>query len=294
MIYAILGPTGSGKSDIVETVSKRYNIPVINFDVFQMYKEIDKGTAKPEKELINSGRYYLYDCIDLNEAYDVASYQKEARKTLDFLLKEHKDVILVGGNGLYLKALLYNYTFNEEDPMPKDYLSDLSNEELYKKVESFDAEDAKKIDVNNRKRLLRAIYIFETHKVNKTELNQNGKDELLYKDVKYIGIDIDREKLYERINFRVDMMFESGLAQEVRDLINKYGKDTRGLQAIGYKEFFELENEEEIKELIKKNSRNYAKRQMTFFRHQFENVNWFKSRDEALNFLEEEITNERN
>ena len=90
------------------------------------------------------------------------------------------------------------------------------------------------------------------------------------------------------------MMFESGLAQEVRDLINKYGKATRGLQAIGYKEFFELANEEEIKELIKKNSRNYAKRQMTFFRHQFENVNWFKSKDEALNFLEEEIKNERN
>ena len=270
MIYAILGPTCSGKSDLAETLSKKYNAPVINFDAFQVYKELNKGTAKPTNEELNSGRYFLYDYVSITEEYSVSRYQKEARELLEKF--KDKDVVMVGGTGLYLKAALYDYKFMDEDPMPKDYLSNLSNIELYEKVLKVDKDDALKIGPNNRKRLLRAVYIFETHNKNKSELNNNGKNILLYKDTKFIGINYNREKLYERIDKRVDLMFENGLEEEAKFLFSNYDHSLRALQAIGYKEFLLSNDVEEVKKLIKNNTHHYAKRQMTFFKHQFDNV----------------------
>lgn len=284
MIYAVLGPTCSGKSDVAEAISLKLNCPLINFDAFQVYKEIDKGTAKPPKELLESGRYFLYDFVDLTDEYDVSRYQKDGRELLEKF--KDKDVVLVGGTGLYLKALLFNYKFEEEDKMPEDFMADLTNEELYEKLISIDEIDALKIGPNNRKRLIRALYVYETHGKNKSELNNNGKDELLYKDVTFIGVDMPREVLYERINHRVDLMFESGLHEEVSNLFTYYGSQRRAFQAIGYKEFNSDLSMDEIKELIKKNTRNYAKRQMTFFRHQFNDVKWCKNVEEVLKLIE--------
>lgn len=283
MIYAILGPTCSGKSDLAEKLSLKLNYPVINFDAFQVYKELDKGTAKPPKELLDSGRYFLYGFRSVLEPYDVMNYQEDARKLLNKF--NNDNVILVGGTGLYLKALLFDYKFLEEEKMPDDFLSDLSNDELYKKLLLIDKDDAIKIGPNNRKRLLRALYVYKIHGKSKTELNDNGKNNILYPNVTFIGLNIDRPLLYERINKRVDIMFNDGLEKEVNSLFSFYGNKLRAFQAIGYKEFNSEGSIEEIKELIKKNTRNYAKRQMTFFKHQFENVKWFNSIKEAEDFL---------
>ena len=274
MIYAILGPTCSGKSDFAEKLSLKYNAPIINFDAFQVYKELNKGTAKPSEAELNSGRYFLYDFVSIKENYSVSRYQKEVRELLETF--KNKDIIMVGGTGLYLKAALFDYKFLEEEKMDDDFLKDVSNEELYSRLLEIDKEDALKIGVNNRKRLLRALYIYKTHNKSKSELNENGKNTLLYQNVKFIGLDIDRVLLYERIDKRVDLMFENGLEEEARNLFKNYDNSLRGLQAIGYKEFLLSNDSEEVKKMIKNNTHHYAKRQMTFFKHQFDNVEWIK------------------
>lgn len=283
MIICIVGPTASGKSDLALKIADFYEAKIVNFDAFQIYKEMNIGTAKPSKEELESGKYFLYDMIDINENFDVSKYQKLGRE----FINNHKNenLIFVGGTGLYLKALLYDYKFEKEEPMPSDYLSDQTNEELFNKLSLIDKEDAIKIGKNNRKRLMRALYIFKIHGKTKSDLNSNGKEKLLYDDVYFIGLDIPREALYEKINKRVDEMISFGLEKEATDLFLEYGNDKRALQAIGYKEFNnnELSLEEKI-DLIKKNTRNYAKRQMTFFKHQFSDIKWFNSINEALEY----------
>jgi len=283
MIYAILGPTCSGKSDLAEKLSLEFNIPILNFDAFQVYKEIKKGTAKPEINDENKSRYYLYDFISIKENFDVMNYQKVARELLEKF--KDKDVILVGGTGLYLKALLYDYKFQEEEKMPDNYRENETNNDLYEKLLEIDEEDALKIGRNNRKRLLRALYIYEIHGKSKTDLNENGKNKLVYENVEFIGLNPDRELLYSLINKRVDKMFENGLKDEIDYLFKNYDKSLRAFQAIGYKEFLTSNDEGEIKELIKKNTRNYAKRQLTFFKNQFENVNWFENIEESYIYM---------
>ena len=274
MIYAILGPTCSGKSDFAEKLSLKYNAPIINFDAFQVYKELNKGTAKPSKKELDSGRYFLYDFVSIKEDYNVSRYQEEARLLLEKF--KDKDVVMVGGTGLYLKAALFDYKFLKEEKMDEGFLQDVSNEELYRELLLIDKDDAIKIGVNNRKRLLRALYIYKIHNKSKSELNDNGKNTLLYKDVKFYGIDIDRALLYQRIDQRVDKMFEDGLEEEARSLFNSYDHSLRALQAIGYKEFLLSSDKEEIKKMIKNNTHHYAKRQMTFFKHQFNDIEWIK------------------
>jgi tRNA dimethylallyltransferase len=282
LIICIIGPTCSGKSKLAEVISQFFEAPIINFDAFQVYKEMNIGTAKPSKEELLSGRYFLYDFRDIDEPYDVAQYQSDARKMIEKF--KGRNLIFVGGTGLYLKAALYDYKFEKEDPMPKDYLCQKTNEELFKELIEIDPIDADKIGINNRKRLIRALFVYNTHKESKSEINQNGKDNLLYKDVHFIGLDIARDVLYKNINLRVDAMINNGLEEEANALFIKYGKENRALQAIGYKEFNnELEDQMRI-DLIKQNTRNYAKRQMTFFRHQFNDVHWFNSLEEATQY----------
>ena len=147
MIYAILGPTCSGKSDFAEKLSLKYNAPIINFDAFQVYKELNKGTAKPSKKELDSGRYFLYDFVSIKEDYNVSRYQEEARLLLEKF--KDKDVVMVGGTGLYLKAALFDYKFLKEEKMDEGFLQDVSNEELYRKLLLIDKDDAIKIGVNN-------------------------------------------------------------------------------------------------------------------------------------------------
>jgi len=283
LIICIVGPTCSGKSTLADKVANYLNGIVVNFDAFQIYKEMKIGTAKPTDEELASGNYFLYNIKHLDENYDVAQYQKDCREFIKN--NSDKNIVLVGGTGLYLKATLFDYHFEKEDPMPSDFRVNDSNETLYNELLNIDSDDANKIGVNNRKRLLRALFVYQTHNASKTALNKNGKNRLLYENVEFIGLDINREQLYEKINLRVDKMFEDGLEDEIKDIFSKYDKNLRSLQAIGYKEFAMGLNIVETKELIKKNTRNYAKRQMTFFKHQFNNVEWFSNIEEACDYV---------
>lgn len=289
-IIVILGPTCSHKSFLGESLHSL--IPgsvIVNFDAFQIYKEMDIGTAKPSKEELNKGYYYFYDYLSLKEDNNIYFYQEISRK----FIESHKDntLIFIGGSGLYIKACLFNYIFNKDEvKMPLDYKSNYSNEELFNELKSIDLEASKSIHVNNRKRLLRALFINEIEGKNKNDINKNKCNELLYKDSEFIFINPDRETLYNDINLRVDKMKELGLKEEAINLLTKYKDDNLlSLNAIGYKEFKYLLsnelNEDEVFELIKKNTRNYAKRQITFFKHQFPEYKEYDNVSNALNDL---------
>lgn len=284
MIFAIVGPTASNKSLLADKLAEYLkDSVVINFDAYQIYIEMNKGTAKPDLDFLESHpNYKLFNFVHIDEPFDVSTYQEIGRKLLKE--NENKNIILVGGTGFYLKALLYDYKFIEEPQMDPNYLSDLSNEQLYERLYKLDQEDAIKITKNNRKRLIRALYVYDIHKKTKTQINENGKNKLLY-DVAFIGICPEREILYKNIDNRVDKMIENGLIEEVNQIKRDFPNKNQALEAIGYKEFFKGISIDESIELIKKNTRHYAKRQLTYFRHQFENVIWFEDVESAFNYI---------
>lgn len=274
MIIVIVGPTCSAKSETAYKLAPLINAEIVNGDAFQCYKELDIGVAKPPKEYLEKISHHLYSFVSPSEEYSIATYQKNLRSTIDEILSRNKSVIIVGGSGLYIRSALYDYSFNEESSkVDMSKYEKMSNEELHKILESIDSEDAKKIHPNNRKRVLRSIEIYLSSGENKSSIISKQEHKPIY-DVKFFTRDIAREVLNERINTRVDKMMKDGLFDEVKKLYNKYPKSSQALQAIGYKELIEvidgkLSLDEGI-ELIKKNTRNYAKRQMTFIRHQFD------------------------
>lgn len=261
MIITIVGPTGVGKTKLSIMLAKKYDAIVINGDACQIYEELNIGTAKIKEEEKCGVEHLLFDIRKPNEEYSVSDYQNDLR----CLLEKYKDrnIIIVGGTGLYLTAGLYDYEFKKMDELD---LSLFSNEELYKMCKEKDKNCD--IHVNNRIRLENFL---------KREDNVIKEPKLLY-DVKFIGLTTDREYLYERINKRVEEMFEEGLVNEVKELVNKYGLTNILKRAIGYKEVISyLNNEislEECIELIQKNSRHYAKRQYTWFNNKMK-INWF-------------------
>lgn len=277
MIIAVVGPTGVGKTKLSVELAKHYHGIIINCDAMQVYKGMDIGTAKiTEKEKENIP-HYLFDIKNVLENYTVYDYQVDARKNLEE--NQDKNIIFVGGTGLYLKAALYSYEFSKEEKETNNY-DELSNEELYalalKKDPHMD------IHVNNRKRLVRFL--------NKEEINIPPSKPLY--NVIYIGLTCNRDVLYERINKRVDEMFEQGLLEEVKSFYDA-GIDSKALKtAIGYKELYSYFDGvitlEEAKELIKKRSRNYAKRQYTWFNNQMD-IKWFDVDFKDFNKTVEEV-----
>ena len=269
MIIAIVGPTGIGKTALSISLAKHYKAEIINFDAMQVYKKMDIGTAKVTKEEMDGVGHHLLSYVDVNINYRVYDYQKDARKLIDRLLKEKKNIIMVGGTGLYLKATLYDYRFSKEEDS-SDY-DDLSTEELLKRISKYNYV-AK--DRNNRRRLVRELKKLE----NNIDIDNNG-NKLLY-DAKIIGLTTDRETLYDRINKRVDIMVKNGLVDEVNTLKESFTTSKALKTAIGYKEFIPYFNKEasldEVIDKIKQNSRHYAKRQYTFFNNQLP-VTWYNS-----------------
>ena len=264
MIIVVCGATASYKTRLSVDLAKRYNGIVVNADSLQVYKELDIATAKIKEEEQEGIPHYLFDIVDKNDMYTVYDYQKDLRNILDN--NKDKNIIIVGGTGLYIKAGLYNYVF--EDDTSYDTYNDIYNEELYEKVkEKYPNLD---IHVNNRKRLIRAL--------NKKEDYDNKGNELLY-DAKFIAIDLDRDVLYDRINKRVDIMVKDGLIEEARKLYDEHVYSKAVLTCIGYKELYMYFDGkislDEALDLIKKNSRHYAKRQYTWFKNQMD-VKWFK------------------
>lgn len=287
MLIVIVGPTGSGKTSLALTLADFYHAPIINGDAFQIYQEMNVGTAKVEQGSDAYKKHYLLDIVTPDQTYSVKQYQSDFRKVYLELKKKYQNIILCGGTGLYIKAALYDYAFEEEENSDVSDLEEMSNEELYTLLKSFDEKALETIHMNNRKRVIRAIQIARTHKTNKSEGIDKQEHALFFKDevVKFYFINPDREKLYANINERVDQMFENGLIDEVKGLLNKYNLSLTAKAAIGYKEVIDyLENKcslEECQELIKKRTRNYAKRQVTFFKHQLP-CKEFASKEELL------------
>ena len=263
MIICIVGPTGIGKTKLSIELAKKYNAIIINGDSMQVYKELNIGTAKIKEEEKEGIDHFLFDIKEPNEMYTVYDYQKDARQ----LLNQYKDknIIIVGGTGLYIKAALYDYTFEEEEK--NEQFDNLTNKELYDLVLKKDKNSD--IHINNRKRMIRFLNRSNTI---------NNKNKLLY-NVKFIGLTTDRNILYERINNRVDKMFDEGLLEEVKSLYDKNINSKAVMTGIGYKEIYDYLNGnislEDAKNLIKQRSRKYAKRQYTWFNNQM-NIKWFK------------------
>lgn len=293
MLIVIVGPTGSGKTSLALTLSKKYSAPIINGDAFQIYQEMDIGTAKVEKDSEDYKKHYLLDIVKPNQSYSVKEYQEDFRKTYLELKKKYSTIILCGGTGLYIRAALYDYVFEDEEEADVSDLEELSNEELYEMLKQVDIKATETIHMNNRKRVIRALQIARTHKTTKSESIDKQEHALFFKDedVRFYFINPNREELYENINARVEEMFDNGLLDEVKELLNKYDLSLTAKAAIGYKEVIDyLEGKcslEECKELIKKRTRNYAKRQVTFFKHQLP-CKEFATREELL----KEATNE--
>ena len=269
-IIVIVGPTGVGKTKLSIELAKKYNGEIINADAMQIYRGLDIGTAKiteGEKEGIP---HYLFDIKDVCDSYSIYDYQIEAREKIQDIMARGKTPIMVGGTGLYIKACLYDYKLRKEDS--NETFDDVSTEELYKKLLELDSDVD--IDKNNRRRIIRAINYY---KVNHESISNNKTNKLLY-DALFIGLTTDRNILYDKINKRVDSMIRNGLLEEVESfyLNNIYSKPL--VSGIGYKELYDYFNGklslDEAVELIKKNSRHYAKRQYTFFNNQLP-VIWF-------------------
>lgn len=277
MIIAVVGPTGVGKTKLSVELAKHYHGIIVNCDAMQVYKKMDIGTAKVTEKEKENIPHYLLDIKDANENYTVYDYQKDARKIIEE--NQDKNIIFVGGTGLYLKAALYSYEFSKEEKETNNY-EGWSNEELYalaiKKDPHMD------IHVNNRKRLIRFL--------NKEKTNVSPSKPLY--DAIYIGLTCKRDELYERINKRVDEMFEQGLLEEVKDFYDAHIYSKALKTAIGYKELYSYFDGditlEEASELIKKRSRNYAKRQYTWFNNQM-NIKWFDVNFKDFNKTVEEV-----
>ncbi len=270
MIIVITGPTGVGKTKLSIELAKKYNGIIINADSMQIYKGLDIGTAKIKEEEKENIPHYLFDIKDVTEEYTIYNYQKDVRE----LLEKFKDrnIILVGGTALYIKAALYDYKFKEETTH-YDF-TNYSDKELYDKLLKLDKDIV--IDKNNRRRVERALeYILN----NKESINTNKEGNKKLYDAIFVGLTTDRKHLYDIINNRVDVMLKDGLLEEVKYFYDKKIYTKPLINGIGYKEVYRyLSNEislNEAIELIKRNSRRYAKRQYTFLNNQFDNIKWF-------------------
>lgn len=287
-IIVIVGPTGVGKTKLSIELAKKLNAEIINGDSVAVYKNLDIGSAKPSIEERENIPHHLLDICEVEEEYSVFDYQQDLRKLIHEITSRGKRIIIVGGTGLYIKAALYDYNFTEGTTY-NEY-NELSNEEILTKIKDYSDEDLP--HVNNRKRLVRLLNKYEND-----EVITKNKDKLLY-PIKVIGLETDRNYLYERINKRVDIMLENGLLDEINSLKDRYNNSRILNSGIGYKEFYDyLYNDkplEEVIEEIKQDSRRYAKRQFTFFKHQFD-TKWFdvnfenfkKTIEEVYNYIEQ-------
>lgn len=249
----------------------------------QIYRGMDIGTAKPSPDEQQQVKHYLIDVVNPDEDFSVAQFIQYCQNDIHKIEKKGKNVLIVGGTGLYLNALINGYTFpniEKDEEFRKDAKAQAEAQglqSLYQRLQRVDPDSAEKIHPNDEFRIIRALEIFELTGKPKSELATKGKS-ILPKEYKIIGLNMDREKLYERINQRVGQMFELGLIEEVMGLLAKgYSANLISLRALGYKEVIEHLNGDmslqECVEKIKKGTRNFAKRQMTWFRS-FENVEW--------------------
>ena len=263
-VVVITGPTAVGKTKLSIAIAKKFNTDLINADAYQVYKKMNIGTAKATIDEQDNVKHHLLDYLEPTDEFSISDYQKIVRRVIDEMTKRNKLPILVGGSGLYIDSVINEYHFDEEKRVETNEFDDLSNEELHKVLEELDFEASQKIHQNNRKRVLRAIELAK-YPDNKDSRSQR---DIPYYDTLCIFLADDRDKLYDRINKRVDLMIDAGLVDEIKNIgLDNFSRTSKA--AIGYKEIIEYLNGnislEEAIELIKKNSRHYAKRQFTWF-----------------------------
>jgi tRNA dimethylallyltransferase len=298
-IIIVVGPTAVGKSDLAVKLALKVNGEIINADSMQVYSELEISTAKPNQQEMKKVNHHLFSIKSVADDFSVAEFQRLINLKIKEVVSNKKIPIIVGGTGLYIRAFLYGYQFEEFSVNKTDEsLEQLSNQELFDKLYKVDAKATAKIHVNNRKRLIRAIQIYQNTGSSKTDLESKQVKKPVY-DATIIGLTMSRVKLYERINVRVDEMLKNGLLKEVQAVYEKSKANKTAMQAIGYKEFLPYFKKEmtllEVADKIKKNTRNYAKRQYTFFNNQFK-VNWLNldqiSQEEALKIIEKVYSGE--
>ena len=280
-VIVVIGPTSVGKTKMGVALAKKLNGEVISGDSMQVYRQMDIGTAKVTIEEMEGVTHHCIDILNPDETYSVHDFQQTVRKQITEITNRGHVPIIVGGTGLYIKAALYDYTFSEmennHDEINKKY-KDYTNEQLYAHLKQIDEESAKILHFNNRRRVLRAIEIYEQTGQKKSEMINEQEHICLY-DAYFVGLTLPRELLYERINLRVDLMMKNGLQGEMESLIKQgLTRENQSMKAIGYKEWFDYFEGKcdlnEVSENIKKHSRQYAKRQYTWFKNQFD-VHWY-------------------
>lgn len=298
IIPVIGGPTGVGKTSISIKLAKQINGEIISADSMQIYKCMDIGTAKVTEAEAEGIKHHLIDIRETDEEYSVAEFSQDAREIIKNIISRGKHPIIVGGTGLYLNSLIYGINFEENidlefrNKLEKEVEENPEKlEELYNKLKEIDIETAEKISSIDSRRIIRALEIFETTGKTKSIVEKENREK--QDDLKFqlFVLNMDRDDLYHRINVRVDKMLEEGLLEEVKSLEGKFSKTSA--QAIGYKEVVSyLQNEidyKEMVEIIKQRSRNYAKRQFTWFRKN--NAIWLdaKNQGESLKTIIENI-----
>ncbi len=282
-VIVIVGPTAVGKTALSIELAKRFNGEIINGDSIQVYKGLNIGSAKVTENEKQGIVHHLLDYKQLTERYDVATFQKDAREKIREISEKGKTAIVVGGTGLYIKALLYDYEFTETSiKIDESKYKDFSSAELHAKLKELDKKSAKVIHPNNRKRIIRALIMAESG-IKKSEQEEKQSGKMIY-DAKIIGLTMDRARLKERINLRVEMMIEKGLLEEVNQLFSRYPLNSQGFTGIGYKElipyYLKEQDLENCVEKIKTHSRQFAKRQYTWFNNQMP-VKWYNIEEEG-------------
>ncbi|MBJ8070442.1 MULTISPECIES: tRNA (adenosine(37)-N6)-dimethylallyltransferase MiaA [Bacillus] len=298
-VAVIIGPTAVGKTKLSIDLAKALNGEVISGDSMQIYRTMDIGTAKVTTDEMDGIPHYMIDIKDPEDSFSVAEFQERVRKCIREITERGKLPIIVGGTGLYIQSVLFDYQFTDEagDATYREQMEKLALERgveyIHKKLQEVDPESAERIHANNVRRVIRALEIFHTTGEKMSNQLEKQENELLY-DVSLIGLTMDREMLYDRINLRVNLMIEQGLLEEVKGLHERGVRDCQSIQAIGYKEIYDyFENRVSLEEAVsqlKTNSRRYAKRQLTWFRNKMD-VAWFDVTDgektsEILRYIE--------
>ncbi|MGE7841734.1 tRNA (adenosine(37)-N6)-dimethylallyltransferase MiaA [Lysinibacillus sp. NPDC093712] len=280
-VVAIVGPTASGKTALSIELAKKFNGEIINGDSMQIYKDLNIGTAKITEEEMQGVPHHLLSFKEPTESFSVADYQKLVRAKISEIQARGKLPIIVGGSGLYVQAVLYDFQFTEEqvDEVARkvyyEELEKLGPEAMHAKLLALDPKTAETIHPNNTRRVIRALEMIELSGVSKASEEHNRGEIPLYRHlILGLGENMSRDELYDRINRRVDLMMDKGLLQEVKGLWQQNIRDVQSIQAIGYKELYDyLDGRctlEEAIESLKQNSRRYAKRQLTYFRNKMD------------------------
>ena len=304
-MVVIVGPTASGKTELSIELAKQINGEIISGDSMQVYKQMDIGTAKVTNEEMDGIPHYMIDILNPDDSFSVYDFKLRAQALIEDITSRGKIPIIAGGTGLYIQSLIYDYPFDDETvskeveqktQLQLQKLEPLTNQEVHDYLATFDPQSAKDIHPNNRKRVLRAIeYYLNTKKLissrKKVQQFTENYDTLL------IGIEMSRKTLYSRINKRVDIMLGHGLFNEVQHLVEQGFEASQSMQAIGYKELVPVIkgniSMENAVEKLKQHSRQYAKRQLTWFKNKM-NVHWLNKERMSLQMMLDEITTQIN